>query len=279
MFVFVWITLSTGFAADPGRVVFNGSYNAARQKAVTEKKFLLLQFTAKWCQPCKFMEREVYGNDAVQRYMDQHVVLFKIDIDDPNNAKFRKEHQVTVLPTILLMRASGKVLGRAEQSFNPEAFIAWLEERGDLKETKPEYSSTLPSDGQFSMNQESSKNSEDLDDFELLSNLQKHPDGEATAFSTNALGGDSKPTQEKFFCLQTGVFSNRTNADDFALKLLEQHPMDIRIAEELRNGKKLYKVIAGQFDTVEEAALYREFLQSKKWSAVIVDQQLNFVKG
>jgi len=279
MFVFVWITLSNGFAADPGRVVFNGSYNAARQKAVTEKKLLLLQFTAKWCQPCKFMEREVYGNDAVQRYMDQHVVLFKIDIDDPNNAKFRKEHQVTVLPTILLMRASGKVLGRAEQSFNPEAFIAWLEERGDLKETKPEYSSTLPTDGQSPMNQESAKNSEDLDDFELLSNLQKHHAGEATASSTNALEDDSKPAQEKFFCLQTGVFSNRTNADDFALKLLEQHPMDIRIAEELRNGKKLYKVIAGQFDTVEEAALYREFLQSKKWSAVIVDQQLNFVKG
>lgn len=268
---------TTVFGADPSLVTFNGTYNAARQKAVLEKKVLVLQFTAKWCQPCKYMEKEVFSNLSVQKLIQQKIVLLKLNIDDPRNEELKKEHKVTVLPTLIMMRASGKILARAEQSFNPESFIAWAEENinpNSVSKVDPPPSM----DPNVSADPAGINASDDLDDFKEI----EEDDMIATSTVSSNLDRDIQASPKvkdlNTFGLQTGVFSSKDNAELFGMKLLEQHQLDVRIAEETRKEKKLYKVIAGTFESLQEAVLYRDYLQTKKITSVIVDQHLNLIK-
>ncbi len=269
---------TTVFGADPSLVTFNGTYNAARQKAVLEKKVLVLQFTAKWCQPCKYMEKEVFSNLSVQKLIQQKIVLLKLNIDDPRNEELKKEHKVTVLPTLIMMRASGKILARAEQSFNPESFIAWAEENINPN-TVSKVDPTPSMDPNDSADPAGINASDDLDDFKEL----EEDDMIATSTGNSSLDRDIQASPKvvkdlNTYGLQTGVFSSKDNAELFGMKLLEQHQLDVRIAEETRKEKKLYKVIAGTFESLQEALLYRDYLQSKRITSVIVDQHLNLIK-
>ncbi|MBK9108339.1 MAG: thioredoxin family protein [Saprospiraceae bacterium] len=262
-FLFVALTFTTQ-AADPNKVVFKGSYKAALQKACIEKKLLLLQFTAKWCQPCRFMEKEVFGDVKVQAFIEKNVIVYKVDVDDPQNLNLKKEHQVSVLPTIVLKRASGSVLSRKEHSLNPESFIAWIEEEGaqfgNSKTPKTKESNPFISTQTKEHTNEWAGVEQFLDDEQ-----SELPAAKSSQNIDNDISSENQIKSDiAAFYLQAGVFSQKENAEVFALQLIEKFQIDIQIAEETRNAKKLFKVVAGQFESKEEAVLFQEYLNKHK---------------
>ena len=52
----------------------NISLESALAKAKTEQKQVLLYFTAKWCGPCKWMEKTVFTDDSVKQMMQLHYI-------------------------------------------------------------------------------------------------------------------------------------------------------------------------------------------------------------
>ncbi|MBK8955956.1 MAG: SPOR domain-containing protein [Saprospiraceae bacterium] len=273
---FICIVLSLNLqASDPNKVIFKGSYKAALHIACQEKKLLLLQFTAKWCQPCRFMEKEVFGNADVQAFVEQNVIIYKVDIDDPQNKELKREYQVSVLPTIVLKRASGSVLARKEHSLNPEAFISWVEQEadqflGNKSKSKPDVNPFLHT--------QASEHSNEWAGVEAFLNADETARNKKseTDFQETTVGLSIHETGN--FALQAGVFSQKENAESLALNLIEKYQIDIRIAEETRKDKKLFKVIAGQFETQEEAKLFQDFLQRQNLNSVVVDNKLTFVR-
>ncbi len=255
------ICLLTLHAADPSLIVFSGSINAAREKACREKKVLLLEFTAKWCEPCRMMDRDVFSNPKVQEYIQKNAILYKVDIDIPANRRLKEEYRISVLPTTILMRASGKILSKKEQTFNPESFISWIDEGKqsapmmvqndrNLQEDEP-VTMELPSKEEFELYSDPSGQIQDLSEID-----KKQNESSLTGFSATIF-------------VQSGVYSNKQNAEAQAVKLLALYKQDVRIAEEIHPGKKLYKVYIGHFESREEAEILANQMHKDRFEAVV----------
>ncbi len=253
-------------AADPSSIAFNGSLNAAKEKACHEKKLLILQFTAKWCQPCRVMDREVFADPGVCKFVDQHLVVFKVDVDDPANRRLRNEYQISALPTTVLLRASGSVLSRVEQNFSPETFVDWVRQSGGnflnavtvpaVAEEIPVVEVAIPDMGEFD---------------DLLAGSTASAREVVAEMRVEAPDVFALPAAGKGYCLQLAVFSQRGDAEELAVELVSRYAQEVRVAEEqLRGAGSRYRVMLGRFDQSEEAEVLLDVLQRDGYSADLV---------
>lgn len=89
---------------------FLTSENAAIKKAKLENKFIFVDVTADWCQPCKLMLREIESDSQVVGFMNRNFI--NLQINEKVNKPFMKIHNIKGLPTILYMSKDGIVLNK-----------------------------------------------------------------------------------------------------------------------------------------------------------------------
>ncbi|MEO6595703.1 MAG: thioredoxin family protein [Planctomycetota bacterium] len=95
---------------------------AARQRQV----HLLLFFTAKWCGPCKCMERDVFVDSAVQKEL-AGLALAHLDIDDAANLEVgRRYHGDDGVPAFVLLDGDGAELHRWVGATDAATFLGHL---------------------------------------------------------------------------------------------------------------------------------------------------------
>jgi thiol:disulfide interchange protein DsbD len=81
-------------------------YQEARDKALSENKLLLLDFTAQWCTLCKQLENTFFRLPAITAELAQVVIPTKIDCTDTQDTQCKKlcaKYSVMGYPTILLI--------------------------------------------------------------------------------------------------------------------------------------------------------------------------------
>jgi protein disulfide-isomerase len=108
--------LSATFAADGWMTDFE----AAKAKAKTENKNLLLDFTGSdWCGWCIKLNKEVFSQEAFQDYAAESLVLVELDFprgtDLPaelkaQNEALAKKYGVRGFPTILVLSPEGDLV-------------------------------------------------------------------------------------------------------------------------------------------------------------------------
>jgi thioredoxin-related protein len=96
---------------------------SAEQKAKTEHKFILLNFSGSdWCGPCIRMTREVLGNEDFQKFVTSNLVF--INADFPRSQKHRLSPEIKkendelaekynaegTFPCTMLLDSNGKVI-------------------------------------------------------------------------------------------------------------------------------------------------------------------------
>lgn len=98
------------------------SWQKILDKAKAERKYIFVDCFATWCRPCKIMDREVYSNDTIGNYMNEHFISIKIQIDttDHDNdsvknwykiaAYFQKEFSVKAMPSLLFFSPEGNIV-------------------------------------------------------------------------------------------------------------------------------------------------------------------------
>ena len=69
-----------------------------------DKRPVLYDYSADWCQPCKKMEREVFAHEPSARFIkDRFRPVRIVDVDEsPAAEELRQRHQVTTLPTLVV---------------------------------------------------------------------------------------------------------------------------------------------------------------------------------
>jgi thioredoxin-related protein len=68
--------------------------SAAKQKAKTEHKLILLNFSGSdWCGPCIRMHKEIFESSTFSQYADSALVLVKADFPRLKKNKLTKEQQ------------------------------------------------------------------------------------------------------------------------------------------------------------------------------------------
>lgn len=61
------------------------SWEQVKAKAKQENKYIFLDIFATWCGPCKLMDKEVYPNETVGDYFNQHFISVKVQTDKSKN--------------------------------------------------------------------------------------------------------------------------------------------------------------------------------------------------
>lgn len=101
-------------------------YEAAQRKAAATGRLVLLDFTAGWCPPCRAMKYGVWPDDRVEALVHEHFVPVTVDVDQSRYAALMRTYDVRMIPTIVIVDWSGRVLARGHY-MSAEAMVEFLE--------------------------------------------------------------------------------------------------------------------------------------------------------
>ena len=111
----------------------------ALAQAKADKKLVLLDFTGSdWCSWCKKFDKDTLSTEKFTAYAKTHLELVTVDFPNQKpqsdalkaaNAALQTKYGVEGFPTLVLLSADGKELGRqvGYAPGGPDAFIAKLD--------------------------------------------------------------------------------------------------------------------------------------------------------
>lgn len=218
----------------------------AKRAAAVKNKLLLLRFTAKWCLPCKYMEKNVFQDYQFNEFLQERVVEVVVDVDNFKGMNIKEDYRVRSLPTILILNPNAKEVGRKESSMGLVEMKNWIE--GLLVQNNTSITS---------LNKVVVGSSTNTVENSKLSNT-------AQSINSPSEESHSKTTSEQnfntlfgSFYVQLGAYEDFENAMFKANELDEMFSQNASIHEsDVTAGNKIYKINLGPFDSEEEADLF-----------------------
>ena len=99
------------------------STTPATPPAPAKPKLLVVAFSAGWCTYCKRMDRSVWTDPEVVRWLRENAIAIKVDFD-ADKARARA-FGITAVPTVLIFDGKREV-GRASQYLSPSQLLEKL---------------------------------------------------------------------------------------------------------------------------------------------------------
>ena len=122
------ITFFLGFTQVNAQTSFHlGTYDDLKREAKRENKPYFVVFQASWCQPCKQMEKEVFADYEVGKYVNANYLAFKLDGEKEPYKYLTKEYWVTAYPTIIIFDKEGEEKSRIDGYRDVDAFLDELQ--------------------------------------------------------------------------------------------------------------------------------------------------------
>jgi thiol:disulfide interchange protein len=115
---------------DPGLVDWRGDYTAALAEARQRDQRVLLKFTADWCPPCRWMDRNVFSKPSVAKAIESRYMPVKVDATEEAEPEMRMMQRWAVrgIPTMIILNAEGEEIARAPGRVETEALLKWLKQ-------------------------------------------------------------------------------------------------------------------------------------------------------
>jgi len=79
-------------------------------QASAANKILFVDAYATWCGPCKMMDRDVFPDEALSAYFDEHFINVKIDMESQRGLPFAADYEVDAYPSLFFIAPDGSVL-------------------------------------------------------------------------------------------------------------------------------------------------------------------------
>lgn len=87
--------------------IWVNSFEDAKKMAKATNKFILVDFNATWCKPCKMMEAEYFKNPKYKENLDKFIAV-SVDIDTERD--LASYYSVSSIPNVKIMDVSGEVI-------------------------------------------------------------------------------------------------------------------------------------------------------------------------
>lgn len=97
-----------------GTQFFKGTFAQALAKAKKENKKLMVDCYTLWCGPCRYMSTQVFPNDTLGKYMNEHFVCMQLDMEHGEGPERNKTFKVKAYPTFIFFDGDGKEMNRFE---------------------------------------------------------------------------------------------------------------------------------------------------------------------
>lgn len=275
----LFLLLPLSLAAQPlqSKVKFQtGDLTALKAQAAREGKLLFVHFTADWCMPCQWMEKNTFEDERLADLINRNFLPVKVDIDERAGLKAKQEYRVSALPSMLVFDSRSLVIARYEESMNasrlylllsrhyreltgkapvepaepvmteaPPRPAAAISRPALLPETPAAQPATPPHPAPPTYSRPAAT-------------TQPVNTPAATTTSRPAATAPSRPTNipapapanpKPNFSVQVGVYSNYENAARHKEQLEKQfqEPVNLFISDE--NGRQLYRILIGAFET------------------------------
>lgn len=216
---------------------YSGSFDSAKTKAKGEGKLFFVDFYANWCTPCKWMEESTFKDPEVVNVMEASYVPYKVDIDEQEGYQLKKKYGVKLLPTILIFNKKGELVERVEETLDARKLTGLLKFHSENEVAGVSHQpNRSPSHGT-----QPSSDSEQLE--ELYKNYREKLERENRTFNA-----------------QIGNYANYQDASKFVSTIKKKFLEPIIVLADYQNGTTNYKVLLGQFSTIEEADSFVKIL-------------------
>lgn len=235
--LFVSANLQAELAPSSSIDFYKGTLEEAQKKAADEGRLFFVDFYAKWCAPCKWMDETTFSDTRVTNMLNQNFVSLKVDIDEFEGFSLKQEYKVKYLPTILIFNSKGELIERVEETLSPRKMLAILEKHNAKNPTRPNVSklNTSPSSPKI-------KN-------EPIAYAPR-PEIKAPAHSGN-------------YRVQVGTYSDFKNTFKYVNELKETFAEPIIVLNDYNEGKIVYKIMIGEFNDEGLANDFARILNSE----------------
>lgn len=120
--VAMWISLSV-YAQDSGIRFRTDSLHILLAEAKQKKTLIFVDAYTSWCGPCKWMDANVFTNDTVGAYYNEHFIATRINMEKGEGIKMAKKYSVHCYPTLLFIDGNGKVVHRTSGGLDTHSFL------------------------------------------------------------------------------------------------------------------------------------------------------------
>lgn len=130
-------TINKGQIVDKGIKWTEGlTFEQIKNKAKAENKYIFLDCFTTWCGPCKLMDNQVYGNESVGNYINEHFISVKVQMDTTKKdnyevkswygeaANISKQYRVEGFPTFIFLSPQGFIVHKEMGFKEVKEFIA-----------------------------------------------------------------------------------------------------------------------------------------------------------
>ncbi len=127
-FLFLLYFFSVALSQEPAIRFQTGQLEQLKSEATREEKPMFIHFTASWCMPCQWMEKNTYSDQQLASFVNEHFLPVKIDIDEREGYRAKQEYRIILLPSVLIVDSRGLVVGRYEESMNAGRLLQVLQQ-------------------------------------------------------------------------------------------------------------------------------------------------------
>lgn len=281
LYVLTAFIVCTSFEKPNETITFiKDDVRTAIDKAADEGKLIFLEFHADYCTPCKLMDQYTYTAPAVAEQMNRSYVPVKVDIESFAGFNLKQQFKIEFVPTLIVLDSKGRQLAKYEKGLtasqmekvltsydlpenrqkiasNPVAAAkpADVPMLPVLTEARPTAYNTRPSvSGKVASAPISPVVAENAPVAPTTTPATKPA---APSAPTGALQKQPLPGG---FAVQAGAFVNRTGAEITAYEVKDKVG-DARVyfhPGENADGKKLYRVLVGEFNSRPEADIFNK---------------------
>ncbi|MBR9923313.1 MAG: DUF255 domain-containing protein [Bacteroidetes bacterium] len=91
-----------------GIAFFDGTYQEALDKAEEEGKLVFIDCYATWCGPCKWMSANVFTDETVGDYFNEHFINVKMNMEKGEGLFLSRDFNIRAYPTLIIVDPTSK---------------------------------------------------------------------------------------------------------------------------------------------------------------------------
>lgn len=105
-----------------GMKFYEGSLENAFVKAEKEQKTIMLHFYAAWCNVCRKMKIETFGNARANIFYNKNFIAMAFNIEKEGK-ELAKKYEVEAFPTLVFINSKGNVIQKVTGFKNVDDFL------------------------------------------------------------------------------------------------------------------------------------------------------------